>query len=383
MRIGVVREIKPDERRVALTPAGAATLARLGHSVHVEKGAGIGAGFPDDAYARAGAVLDDDPADTWAGAELLLKVKEPVAAEYASLHRDLTLFTYLHLAPNPELTNALVESGAIAVAYETVAAADGTLPLLRPMSEVAGRLAAQAGAHHLQHPHGGPGLLIGGVPGVAPAKVVVLGGGVVGTHAARIAIGLLGSVTILDRSLTRIAQLEAELGSTATVLVSDEETVRKEVASADLVIGAVLIQGARAPKLVTREMLSSMQPGRVLVDVAIDQGGCFETSRPTTHADPTYEVDGILHYCVSNMPGAVPFTSTLALTNATFPYVSQIAELGLDGAIDRTPGLSGGVSVVRGNVTHPAVAETLGLPFVPPHEALRLADDGVAAAAAP
>ncbi len=350
MRVGLVTEIKPGERRCALTPAGARELAAAGHDVLVQAGAGDGSGFTDVEYAQAGAQIVADAARVWEDAELLLKVKEPIAPEFGLLREGQVLFTYLHLAAAPELTAALIASGTTAVAYETIEDADGRLPLLAPMSEVAGRLAAQAGAYFLQDPFGGRGLLIGGVPGVAPARVLVLGGGVVGSEAARIAVGMGAEVTILDRSLKRLRELDAHFDGRARVLMSSAAQIEAELERADVVIGAVLIPGAAAPKLVTREMLGLLPPRAVLVDVAIDQGGCFETSHPTTHADPTFEVDGILHYCVANMPGAVPRTSTMALTNATLPYVRRIADLGLDGLIAADPGVAPGVNVRAGEL---------------------------------
>jgi alanine dehydrogenase len=357
MQIGVVKEIKPAERRVALTPAGARELAGAGHEVLVERGAGVGAGFEDLAYELAGAQLVAHAADVWAAGELLLKVKEPIEPEYALMHDGLTLFTYLHLAPNRPLTDALVSSGATAIAYETVEDERGRLPLLAPMSEVAGRLAAQAGAYFLQDPLGGPGVLIGGVPGVAPANVLVIGGGVVGTHAARVAAGMGAEVTILERSLDRLRELEQLFDGRARCLMSNALTLEQGLRDADLVIGAVLIPGALAPKLVTREMLGLLRPHRVLVDVAIDQGGCFETSHPTTHGTPTYDVDGILHYCVANMPGAVPATSTQALTNATLPYVRRLGDLGVAGALEADPGLARGLNVAAGEIVYEPVAQ--------------------------
>jgi alanine dehydrogenase len=360
MRVGVVTEIKPAERRVALTPAGAHELAGAGHDVLVQSGAGTGSGFTDQAYVGAGARIVPDAADVWGESELLLKVKEPIASEYGSLNPDATLFTYLHLAADPRLTDALVASGTTAIAYETVTGPGGKgLPLLAPMSEVAGRLAAQAGAYFLQDPFGGRGVLIGGVPGVAPARVVVIGGGVVGTNAARVAVGMGAEVTILERSIARLTELELLFDGRARVLMSDPLTLRDEVSHADVVIGAVLVAGAAAPKLITREMLSSMRPKAVIVDVAIDQGGCAETSTPTTHGDPTYVVDDVLHYCVANMPGGVPNTSTRALTNATLPYVRALADRGVDGALGADPGLASGVNVRAGEILVPAVREAL------------------------
>jgi alanine dehydrogenase len=359
MRVGVVTEIKPAEKRVALTPAGAHALANAGHDVLVQAGAGVGSGFDDQAYVGAGARIVQDAPTVWGESELLLKVKEPIAEEYERLNKDATLFTYLHLAADPKLTDALVASGTNAIAYETVTGPGGKgLPLLAPMSEVAGRLAAQAGAYFLQDPFGGRGVLIGGVPGVAPARVVVIGGGVVGTNAARVAVGMGAEVTILERSISRLAELELLFDGRARVLMSDPLTLRDEVAHADVVVGAVLVAGAAAPKLITREMLADMRPKAVIVDVAIDQGGCAETSTPTTHGDPTYVVDGVLHYCVANMPGGVPATSTRALTNATLPYVKALAG-GVDEALAADPGLQSGVNVRNGEILVPAVAEAL------------------------
>ena len=345
MRIGVAREIKPDEYRVALTPAGALELIRYGHEVSVETGAGTGSAFPDEAYARVGArIVSVD--DVWESSELVLKVKEPIEPEYRRLREGLILFTYLHIAADEPLTRALLASGITAVAYETVEAGR-TLPLLAPMSEVAGRLAAQAGAYFLEKPLGGRGLLLGGVPGVAPGKVVIVGGGVVGYNAAIIALGLGAQVTILERSIDRMRHLEEILSGRVTLLMSSSLQIAASVEDADLVIGAVLIPGAVAPKLVTAEMIRDMKDGAVVVDVAIDQGGCFETSHATTHAEPVYVVDGVIHYCVANMPGAVPVTSTRALTNATLPYVEAIANRGLAEAVALDPALAKGVNVRR------------------------------------
>ncbi len=357
MRIGVVREIKPDERRVALTPSGARTLVRAGHDVCVERSAGVGSGFPDEAYLAAGAELGDVES-VWRTADLLVKVKEPVVEEYVRFRDGQILFTYLHLAVEPELSDALVRAGTTAIAYETVEDGEGRLPLLAPMSEVAGRLAGQMGAWTMSAPAGGRGILPGGVPGVAPARVLVIGGGVVGTNAALIAAGLGADVIVIERSLQRIRQLDEIHGRSLTAVAADEETLERELARADLVIGAVLIPGARAPRLVSREMLRLMQPGSVVVDVAIDQGGCLESSRPTTHSNPVYEEQGIVHYCVANMPGAVPITSTRALTNATFPYIASIASRGLEHAILAEPGLRSGINIAGGEVIHPAVRES-------------------------
>ena len=364
MRIGVAKEIKPQEYRVALTPAGARELVQAGHEVVVETGAGTGSAFSDQAYERSGARIAAVD-EVWAQAELLLKVKEPIEPEYGRLREDLILFTYLHVAADEPLTRALVDSGIAAVAYETVETDDRRLPLLAPMSEVAGRLAAQAGAQYLERPRGGRGLLLGGVAGVAPGKVVVVGGGIVGYNAAVIALGLGAQVTILERSVDRMRHLEEVLHGRVSLLMSSSLQLEESLKEADLVICAVLIPGALAPKLVTREMIRSMKDGAVLADVAIDQGGCAETSRPTTHDDPVYEVDGVIHYCVANMPGAVPITSTKALTNVTLPYVEAIAEHGLRGAVDADAALARGVNVLAGRVTYEAVAEAHGLDYVP------------------
>jgi alanine dehydrogenase len=364
MRIGVAREIKPDEYRVALTPAGARELVQKGHDVLVETGAGVGSQFADEQYASVGAQLLP-VADVWERADLLLKVKEPIAAEYERLREGQVLFTYLHIAADEPLTRALLASGTTAVAYETVETDRRVLPLLAPMSEVAGRLAPQAGATYLERPYGGRGLLLGGVAGVAPGTVVVIGGGSVGYNAAVIALGLGAHVTILERSVDRLRHLEEVLSGRVTLLYSSGLQVEESVAQADLVIGAVLIPGALAPKLVTREMIAGMKPGSVVVDVAIDQGGCFETSHATTHSDPVYSVDDVIHYCVANMPGAVPITSTKALTNVTLPYVEAIADDGLAGAVARHPSLAPGVNVLAGKLTYAAVAEAHGLDYTP------------------
>jgi alanine dehydrogenase len=370
MRVGVVREVKADEHRVALTPAGARELVERGHEVLVERGAGAGSASPDEAYARVGArIVSVDEA--WGESELLPKVKEPLPDEYGRIRHDLVLFTYLHLAADEGLTVALVESGATCIAYETVQLADGKLPLLAPMSEVAGRLATQMGAWALEKAQGGRGVLLGGVPGVPPARVVVLGGGIVGYNAALIAVGMQADVWVLDRSVERMRELEMMLAGRITLAMSNRLQIEEVIEEADLVVGAVLIPGARAPKLVTAEMLGSMRPGAVLVDVAIDQGGCFETSHPTTHSDPVFAVDGIVHYCVANMPGAVPITSTRSLTNVTLPYVEAIAGLGVYEAVARDPALARGVNIVGGKVAYAAVAEAHGLPFTPVAEALR------------
>ena len=369
MRIGVAKEIKPQEYRVALTPAGARELVQRGHDVVVEAGAGVGSAFADDVYVRAGAEIGSVD-EVWERSELLLKVKEPIAPEYSRLHAGLTLFTYLHIAADEPLTRALVESGITGIAYETVETDRGALPLLAPMSEIAGRLAPQAGADQLEKPKGGRGILLGGVAGVAPARVLVIGGGIVGYNAAVIALGMGAQATILERSVDRMRHLEEILSGRVSLLMSSSLQIEESLEEADLVIGAVLIPGALAPKLVTRDMLVSMKEGSVLVDVAIDQGGCAETSRPTTHDDPVYTVDGVIHYCVANMPGAVPITSTRALTNVTLPYVEAIADHGVVEAIRRDPALARGVNIVGGRVTYEAVAEAHGLEYTPLDDAL-------------
>ena len=371
MKIGVAKEIKSDEYRVALTPAGARELVQRGHDVIVETGAGDGSSFSDDAYEAAGARISGVE-DVWADSELLLKVKEPIRPEYARLREGLVLFTYLHIAADEPLTHALVDSGITAVAYETVETDSGALPLLAPMSEIAGRLAAQAGAYFLEKPLGGRGLLLGGVPGVAPGRVVVIGGGIVGYNAAVIAIGLGASVTILERSIDRMRHLEEILSGRVSLVMSSSLQIEESIKEADVVIGAVLIPGAVAPKLITRGMVSGMKPGAVLADVAIDQGGCAETSRPTTHSEPVYSVEGVTHYCVANMPGAVPITSTKALTNATLPYVEAIAEHGLREAVARDLALARGVNVVDGKITYEAVADAHGLDYQPLEDVLPL-----------
>ncbi len=370
MRIGVAREIKSQEYRVALTPAGALELVQRGHDVIVERSAGVGSGFADAAYTAVGARLVDVE-EVWAAPELLLKVKEPIEPEYPRLREGLTLFTYLHIAADEPLTRALLDSGVTGVAYETVETADRRLPLLAPMSEVAGRLAPQMGAWALEKAHGGRGILLGGVPGVPPAKVVVLGGGVVGLNAAHIALGMQADVWVLDKSVDRRRELAIALDGRVTLAMSNRLQIEEVLPDVDLVIGAVLIPGAVAPKLVRRDMLGLMRPGSVLVDVAIDQGGCFETSHATTHDDPIFEVDGIVHYCVANMPGAVPVTSTKALTNVTLPYVEAIADKGLPRAIADDPALAKGVNTMNGRLTYQAVAEAHGLTYTPLEDAGR------------
>jgi len=364
MRIGVVKEIKQDESRVALTTAGVVELRRRGHDVLVEAGAGEGSAMLDAEYEAAGATITDVDS-VWADAEMVLKVKEPLDGEYQKLSPGQVLFTYLHLAAAAELTRGLAETGAICIAYETVETADRRLPLLAPMSEVAGRLSAQVGAYYLMRPMGGRGRLMGGVPGVLPAKVLVLGGGIVGYNAALIAQGMQADVTVFERSVDRMRELDVSLGRTVLMQMSSRHAIEEALPAADLVIGGVLVHGAKAPHLVTRDMLGLMQPGSVLVDVAIDQGGCFETSRPTTHSDPTYVVDDIVHYCVANMPGAVPITSTWALTNVTLPYVEAIADKGLHRALAEDPALAMGVNVAAGEVTCEPVADAVGLGYTP------------------
>jgi alanine dehydrogenase len=372
MRIGVPTEIKSDEYRVAVTPAGVRELTEHGHEVLVQAGAGEGSAISDEDYQAQGASIAPDAAEVFEATEMLLHVKELQPEEIEMLRPGQLLFTYLHLAPDPEQTRGLCGAGVTAIAYETVEDARGRLPLLAPMSEVAGKIATQAGAFMLEKPMGGRGILLGGVPGVAAANVMVIGGGVVGMNAAFIAIGMEADVFVFDRSIDRLRELEVAFGGRCSTVYSTRLAVEEMLPRADLVIGAVLVHGARAPYVVRREQLRLMKPGAVLVDVAIDQGGCFETSRPTTHRDPTFEVEGITHYCVANMPGAVPITSTYALTNATLPYAIALADHGVDEAIRRDPGLRLGVNVAGGKVTHPAVAEGVGMEYVPVEEALDL-----------
>ena len=361
MRIGVPKEIKVHEYRVGLVPAGVRELTAAGHQVLIESGAGSGIGVDDAQYRAAGAAIAANAAEVFQQADMVVKVKEPQARECEMLRSGQVLFTYLHLAADPAQAQGIMKSGATAIAYETVTAPNGSLPLLTPMSEVAGRMSIQVGAASLQKANGGFGVLLGGVPGVAPAKVVILGGGVSGTHAAEMAVGMRADVTVVDRSVNRLRELSALFGSTLRTTYSTTETIEHLVRDADLVVGAVLVAGAAAPRLVTRAMVKTMKPGAVLVDISIDQGGCFETSRPTTHADPTFIVDGVIHYCVANMPGAVPRTSTFALTNATLPYVRALADLGWQAALRRDPGLAAGLNVYAGHITHDAVAKALGL----------------------
>jgi alanine dehydrogenase len=362
MHIGVPREIKVHEYRAGLVPAGVRELVASGHRVTVEHGAGAGIGVEDADYVAAGASIAAGAAQVFGQAELIVKVKEPQLPEIEMLSPGQVLFTYLHLAADPAQAQALMRSGCTAIAYETVTAANGSLPLLTPMSEVAGRMSVQVAAACLQKAAGGAGILMGGVPGVAPVKAVILGGGVAGTHAAQIALGMGADVTVVERSLERLRQLAAQFGPALRTAYSTAHTLEQLVAGADVVIGAVLIPGAAAPKLVTRAMIRSMRPGSVVVDIAIDQGGCFETSHPTTHAEPTFVVDGVTHYCVANMPGAVPRTSAFALTQATLPYVRQLAALGWQAALQRDPGFAQGLNVHAGRITHEAVAQALNLP---------------------
>jgi len=364
MQVGVPREIKDHEYRVSLVPAGVRALVSAGHQVLVQDGAGQGSGIDNPAYEAAGAVIVTDAAAVYRRADLILKVKEPLEQEIPALRRGQILFTYLHLAPQPRLTRALIDSGVTAVAYETITDSDGHLPLLTPMSEVAGRMSIQVGAFHLQKTLGGRGILLGGVPGVPPGDVVILGGGTVGVNAAMMALGLGARVTIVDRSLPRLRYLDEIFRGQVVTVYSTGAYIAESVRRADLLIGAVLVPGASAPRLVSRDMIGTMKKGAVIVDVAVDQGGCIETTRPTTHSSPTYEVDGVIHYCVANMPGAVPRTSTFALTNATLAYVLRIADAGFHDAAAADPSLRAGVNLHAGKVTHEAVARSQGLPHV-------------------
>ncbi len=364
MIVGVPREIKLQEHRVGMTPAGVRTLVEDGHRVLVEGGAGLGSGLGDAAYAQAGAALVEDPAELYAAAQLVVKVKEPLPQEYPLLRTGQLLFTYLHLAPEPALTEALLASGCTAIAYETVTAADGSLPLLTPMSEIAGRMAPQVGAHWLQKEQGGKGVLLAGAPGVLPGRVVILGAGTVGSNALRIAVGMGADVTVLDIDPARLALLDDRYGNRIHTLAANSQSIEEEVPHADLLIGAVLVAGARAPRLVPRALVARMEPGSVIVDVAVDQGGCVATIHPTTHADPVYRSEGVLHYGVANMPGAVSRTSTHALTNRTLPYVRRLAAEGFTACRDH-PELRSGVNIHAGTVTHPSVAAALGRPCRP------------------
>jgi len=379
MKVGVPTEIKTDEYRVALTPSGVRELVEHGHEVLVQAGAGVGSAIADEDYAAQGASILPGADAVFGEADMVVKVKEPQPEEVARLEPRHTLFTYLHLAPDPGLTRGLMESGATCVAYETVEDARGRLPLLAPMSEVAGKIATQAGAFMLEKPLGGRGILLGGVPGVASAKVMVIGGGVVGMNAAFIAIGMEAQVYVYDRNIDRLRELDLYFAGRASTCYASTLDIEQRLGEVDLVIGAVLVHGARAPYVIRREQLALMKPGAVLVDVSIDQGGCFETSRPTTHTDPTYEVDGITHYCVANMPGAVPVTSTYALTNATLPYVVDLADLGVPAAARHNPGLAAGVNVAGGRVTYEPVAAATGTDYTPLFEILDPARPGAAA----
>lgn len=365
MIIGVPKEIKNNENRVGLTPAGAHELTKRGHKVYVQATAGINSGFPDDEYLKAGAELLPTIEAVYAIAEMIVKVKEPIEPEYQLIRRNQLLFTYFHFASDEKLTRAMIERGAVCLAYETVEKTDRSLPLLVPMSEVAGRMSIQEGARFLEKPQGGKGILLGGVPGVKPAKVLILGGGIVGINAAFMAAGMGADVTIADISLPRLRYLDEIMPKNVKTLYSSTYNIEAELPETDLVIGAVLIPGAKAPHLITRAMLGKLKKGSVLVDVAIDQGGCFETSHPTTHAQPIYEVDGIVHYCVANIPGAVPFTSTKALTNSTLPYALLLADLGWEQACKQHPDLALGLNIVNGKIVYKAVAEAFNLPFSP------------------
>ncbi len=365
MLVGLPKEIKDNEYRVGLTPAGVRALTDAGHKVIVERDAGAGSGFENELYERAGAQIIETADEVWGAAEMIVKVKEPIAPEYPRMREGQLLFTYLHLAPDQELTKQLLERKVTGVAYETITDRKGTLPLLTPMSEVAGRMAVQVGAHYLEKMSGGRGILLGGVPGVPAARVVILGGGVVGTNAAKIAVGMGAHVTIIDKSLDRLRELDDIFLTKISTLASSAYMIQDAISEADLIIGAVLVPGAAAPRLVTRNMLKEVPNGAVIVDVAVDQGGCIETTHPTTHSDPTYYVEGVLHYCVANMPGAVPRTSTFALTNATLPYVLQLANRGFLDAVARDPGLKEGVNTYAGKLTYEAVATAQGLDYTP------------------
>ena len=365
MIIGVPREIKDSEYRVSLTPGGAESLVQAGHRVFVEQGAGVGSGFPDEEYLRSGAEIEPEAARVWAQAEMVMKVKEPLPEEYGFLREGLLLFTYLHLAAERALTEALASRGVTAVAYETVQQGDGSLPLLTPMSQIAGRMAVQIAAHYLERTAGGRGKLLGGVPGVRPADVAIIGGGTVGTNAAQIALGMGARVIVLDVNAERLRYLSEMLHGNLTTLSSNPRNVADTVQHADVVVGAVLKPGAKAPHLVTRDMVEKMTPGTVVVDVAVDQGGCVETSRPTSHSDPIFRVNGVIHYCVPNIPGAVPRTATYALSNVTLPYALRLADRGFVGAVRSDPALALGVNTYRGHITYQAVAEALGLEYTP------------------
>lgn len=363
MIIGLPKEIKDNESRVGLTPAGVKTLSDFGHTVLIEKSAGVGSGITDDEFRAAGGQIVDSADEVWRRGDMVVKVKEPVGPEYQRMREGQLLFTYLHLAPDPKLTQAMLASKITGVAYETITNEEGHLPLLTPMSEVAGRMAVQVGAHYLQKPEGGRGVLMGGVPGVLPAKTVIIGGGVVGINSIKMAVGLGANVTVLDKNLERLRYLDDIFGAQIKTLMSNDYNVQESIANADLVVGAVLIPGASAPHLVKRDMLKTMHKGAVIVDVAVDQGGCIETTHPTTHSNPTYYVDDVLHYCVANMPGAVPRTSTFALTNATLPFAVKLANKGFKDAIAKDEHLKAGVNTYAGHITYEAVAESQNLPF--------------------
>lgn len=370
MIIGVPKEIKNNENRVALTPAGASALVKNGHQVYVQSTAGLGSGFADDEYKKAGANLLSSIEEVYAKADMIIKVKEPIESEYKLIKENQLLFTYFHFASYEPLTKAMIACKAVCLAYETVEKKDRSLPLLIPMSEVAGRMSIQEGAKYLEKPMGGRGILLGGVPGVKPANVLILGGGIVGTQAAKMAAGMGANVTILDINISRLRELDDILPLNVDTVFSNEYNIRQLVADSDLIVGAVLIPGAKAPHLVTRDMLKIMKPGTVLVDVAVDQGGCIETCKPTTHENPTYEIDGIIHYCVANMPGAVPYTSTLALTNATLPYAIQLANKGWKKACQENDELALGLNVVNGKVVYKGVSEAFNLPYTPLEQVL-------------
>jgi len=371
MIIGVPSEIKNNENRVAVTPAGVSELKKHGHTIYVQSSAGVGSGFSDDEYIAAGATLLPTIEETYAIAEMIIKVKEPIESEYALIKKDQLVFTYFHFASHEPLTHAMIKSGAICLAYETVEKSDRSLPLLVPMSEVAGRMSVQEGAKFLEKPMGGRGILLGGVPGVKPANVLILGGGIVGTQAAKMAAGFGARVTIMDVSIPRLRQLDDIMPANVDTVYSNEYNIREAIKKADLIIGAVLIPGGKAPHLITRDMLKTIPRGAVLVDVAVDQGGCFETTRPTTHADPTYEIDGVIHYTVANMPGAVPYTSTLALTNATLPYAIQLANKGWKQASIDNHELKHGLNIIEGKVVYKGVSDAFGLPYTNVNEFLK------------
>ncbi len=367
MKIGVPKEIKNNENRVALTPAGASTLSKRGHKVYIQKGAGRESGFTDSEYKKAGAIIKKDAASVYGISDMVMKVKEPIKQEYSLIKKDQLVFTYFHFASSQPLTKAMIKSKAVCLAYETVELEDGSLPLLIPMSEVAGRMAIQQGARYLEKPVKGRGVLLGGVPGVPPGRVMIIGGGVVGTQAAKMAAGLGAQVTILDINLDRLRYLEDITPANVTTIYSSEYNIRQLIKESDLIIGAVLIPGAKAPKLVTRAMLKKMRAGAVIVDVAVDQGGCIETCRPTTHANPTFIIDDVVHYCVANMPGAVPYTSTLALTNATLQYAVQLADKGWEKACAENAALCKGLNIVKGKIVYKGVADAFGLKYEKTH----------------